>query len=204
MKIIATILALTIWASPASASLVAVDFESRGDALLTLDTSTGLRWLDVGATLDLTGTQVLAGERGWSDSFRYATTDELRTLFGNAGLLLTGNYSLAEEAAAQEFVDLFSNGPDDCGNFVCGFVVNQLGSVDIANVGVVHNDLYNGGYSYIWTNISSSSTFGGPSWGSFLVLERSVPEPSSLALALLAIGCAFVGGRRQHSHSGAT
>lgn len=191
MKIIAPLLlAFGACSLPASAALVTVDLGSPGDGLLTLDTSTGLRWLDVDATLGLTAAQVLAGEGGWIRSFRYATTDEVRTLFANADLLLSGNYSLAEEPAAQRFLDLFSTTPDECGNFVCGFVPNQAGSVDIANVGIVHNALYNGGYSYIWTDIGSAESFGGSSWGSFLIQSQNVPEPSSLTLVLLAAGIA--------------
>jgi hypothetical protein len=193
MKLISSIAAaLFLCHAPADASLISLDFHQTGDGLLTMDSSTGLKWLDVGATLGLTAPQVMAGEGGWATSFRYATSDELRTLFMNSGLLLLGNYNLPEEAAAQQFLNLFSNGPEDCSNFVCGFIANPQGTVDFANVGVIHNTVYDGGYSYIWSNLGDAQTFGGPSWGSFLVLQQSVPEPSTLALAVLALTSAFV------------
>ncbi len=54
------VLAMGILCSePAIAALVPLDFELPGDAAITLDTETGLRWLDVPVTANLSVADVL-------------------------------------------------------------------------------------------------------------------------------------------------
>ena len=48
---------------PASAALIEQDLFTSGDGLITLDTSTGLEWLDVTETLGQTYNAVAAGRR---------------------------------------------------------------------------------------------------------------------------------------------
>ena len=80
-------LTLAVWLAPAvRAELVSQDYLAPGDGLLTLDSQTGLRWLDVSATQGLSANQILAGAGGWNSHFRYATYAELSTLFEHAGL----------------------------------------------------------------------------------------------------------------------
>ena len=80
-------LSLAVWLAPsARAELVSQDYLAPGDGLLTLDSQTGLRWLDVSATQGLGANQILAGAGGWNSHFRYATYAELSALFEHAGL----------------------------------------------------------------------------------------------------------------------
>ena len=80
-------LSLAVWLAPsARAELVSQDYLAPGDGLLTLDSQTGLRWLDVSATHGLSANQILAGAGGWNSHFRYATYAELSALFEHAGL----------------------------------------------------------------------------------------------------------------------
>ena len=109
------VLSLAVWLSPfARADLVSQDYLAAGDGLLTHDTQTGLRWLDVSATQGLSANQILSGAGGWSSHFRYATYAELSTLFEHAGLPANGggkvvvSPDLAMYSAASAFNALFN------------------------------------------------------------------------------------------------
>ena len=79
---------------PLSAIAALID---RGDS--TLDTSSGLEWLDATKTAGLSYSQVVAGSGGWLTSgWRYATGAELNTLVVNA-TGATMNPSLSESTA---------------------------------------------------------------------------------------------------------
>lgn len=61
-------------ASGASASLLELDLLTAGDGLVTRDTETGLDWLDLTATLNLSYNDIEADLGGWiSLGFRHAT-----------------------------------------------------------------------------------------------------------------------------------
>lgn len=72
-----------------ASTLVSVDLNEIGDGLLTLDTATGLEWLDLTQTdLELSFNQMLVqlGPGGAFEGFRYATEAEVLTLLTNAGI----------------------------------------------------------------------------------------------------------------------
>ncbi|HEX7036351.1 MAG TPA: hypothetical protein VF210_11280 [Pseudomonadales bacterium] len=58
-----------------------------GDGLLTLDTETGLEWLDWSYTINLSHADVASNfaPGGEFEGFRYATLSELVTLYTNVG-----------------------------------------------------------------------------------------------------------------------
>ena len=70
-------------ANSASAQLSEVDLVvGSGDAKVTLDAATGLYWLDVPETVNLSVTDILAGSGGWTTTgWRYATLNEICDLF---------------------------------------------------------------------------------------------------------------------------
>lgn len=81
-KGIALTLTLSLFAAgSANAELVSSDWLSEGDNLVTLDTSTGIEWLDLTQTKGMSARQVLSDSRfeGW----RLATFEELIPLFQN-------------------------------------------------------------------------------------------------------------------------
>src|ERR1044072_5412869 len=63
-----------------------------GDQLLTLDTETGLEWLNLTATAKLSVLDILSGAGNFATTygFRYATTDEIALLFTHAGIRFEG------------------------------------------------------------------------------------------------------------------
>ena len=60
-----------------------------GDGLLTRDAATGLEWLDLTATTNMSVEEVRANlqKGGQFEGFEYATADQVADLLANAGLL---------------------------------------------------------------------------------------------------------------------
>lgn len=85
-------LALIVAAPLAHANLASVDLASPGDALLTLDSSTGFRWLDLTETrnfsCDAMDAELLPG--GQFYGFRRASAAEVDVLFTSAGMATRG------------------------------------------------------------------------------------------------------------------
>lgn len=97
-KLLITLLTLGL-CSIVNASLLEEDLVNPGDGLLTHDTQTGLRWLDVTETQAVSVDDILADAGGWmSAGFRYATLAEVQTLAQHAGVhtFSTVNIRLAE------------------------------------------------------------------------------------------------------------
>jgi hypothetical protein len=85
---LAGIAAFTGTATPSRAALIDTDLFSVGDAMLTYDDDSGLEWLDVTATRNLSVNDILGGAGGWLGmGFRYATAGETCDLFSQGGLV---------------------------------------------------------------------------------------------------------------------
>jgi hypothetical protein len=84
---VAIVAAITAAASTASATLTSSDWQNDGDGLLTIDSDTGLQWLDWSHTVNRSYNDVSSqlGDGGEFEGFRYATEAEMRTLYANAG-----------------------------------------------------------------------------------------------------------------------
>lgn len=72
-------------AAPAHAALIATDWLSPGDGLAVRDTTSGLEWLNLTQTANLSYAQVSAelGAGGGFESWRYASNAEVVDLFGD-------------------------------------------------------------------------------------------------------------------------
>ena len=75
-------------ANTSNAALVDQDWKTPGDASLLLDTDTGLRWLDLSATANVSRNAVgeNLGVGGAFGGFRLATQSEVLTLWKDAGI----------------------------------------------------------------------------------------------------------------------
>jgi hypothetical protein len=71
------------------AALTEGDWLTPGDGLLTIDESTGLKWLDLTATINRSFNDVSTqfGPGGDFEEFRYATNDEVINFFSSAGIV---------------------------------------------------------------------------------------------------------------------
>lgn len=190
-------LLLNAFAGNATAAIFSADYSpGSGDGWLTVDTATGLKWLDVSLTAGQTFDEVRTGV-WYSSGFRYATKDELRSLFANAGTpddgfdtsvtypsetlrlaqLLGPTLVAPGRVTVSGFIGTDFSGQDiTLGNHPIGQVfVAQLGKVDyLTTYGEAH---FTGGHP--------SSNQADATYGSFLV--SSVPEPSTYAILLLGL-----------------
>ncbi|NQD36466.1 hypothetical protein HPT27_05460 [Permianibacter sp. IMCC34836] len=200
-------------AQQAHANLISTDFQAdSGDGWITLDTVTGMEWLDVNLTAGQSFDQVRTGD--WMRrGFRFATQQELLQLFINAGIpddgYDVGNTHPAEALALALLlgptIDAGSRvsvaglvGTDFFGNAV-SFATHPVGEPFSALVGKIdYIDL-----SFIpgWTAIGEAHFTGGhpfsnesdSSFGSFLVRGEAEPIPvpaptTALLLAFSVLG----------------
>jgi hypothetical protein len=186
MKILSgTVLAVLVGAQPSYAALVS---EEGGTAVL--DTATGLTWLTLSDTTGLTASQINSGVGGWNTSYQYASLAQIQTLFADAGLTNSINYSTSETANAASFNAIFNRSNTTCaagggGKFACGFTQLANGSDDLINVGT-YGSL--GGYSYIFENYATNSNFPNTEYGSLMVSRTApVPLPASAWLMLSVV-----------------
>jgi len=78
----------TLFCTSTNAALIEIDLLSANDAFITRDTTTGLDWLDVTLTINRSVNEVLGGYGGFINmGFRYATTDEVMTLYMHAPIV---------------------------------------------------------------------------------------------------------------------
>lgn len=93
------VFAIVMWCMASNTAygvLLELDWQATGDGALTQDTVTGLLWLDLGAAFNRSYNDVSTqfGAGGDFEGFRYASEQEVRTLFANAGIVdLSGNWN---------------------------------------------------------------------------------------------------------------
>ncbi len=102
------LLLLTFFSGQVGAALLDQDWKAQGDSMLLLDTSTGLRWLDLSVTADRSYNDVKADlvAGGAYSGFRFATRAEVLHLWSEAGITDThfqwqdnGQWSIIKDLA---------------------------------------------------------------------------------------------------------
>ena len=91
-----------------NAALIERDWQTTGDGLITYDASTGLEWLDLTATADMTYNEVTSqlGVGGGFEGWHYASTSHVSALwdpFGGSSIYdgwSTANNNLFSEIAS--------------------------------------------------------------------------------------------------------
>ena len=99
-------LSISAHAVSAQGALVVEDLLVPGDGLITLDTRTGLQWLDVTATQGLSYNQAEASVYATTYGFRHATYAEVRALKESEGLVLASRYYPDTGGRAQRLINL--------------------------------------------------------------------------------------------------
>ena len=207
LRIAAAVFTVTV-VMPGSASALLVQSDlvaGSGDGLITLDSDSGLEWLDVTETL---GQSFIEVEAGLTDSskvqfgFSYANGLQLTELFTNAGIVDFINPVTGNLVAASNLINLLGctsvctstaslqqgiyDGDPSSNNYIVGKVAifpgNGLGEVDLFD-------------------FQALRTLSFPEVGSYLFRQAplsSVPLPT--ALPLFGTGLAlmgFIGWRRK-------
>ncbi len=152
---------------------------------LTIDTRTGLTWLDLPFTLNLSYLQAEASMRpgGSLEGLRHATAAEVASLYSSAGF--EQGIIAESDPRSQKVVSLISM----VGTTGASDAVGITGSIDSRGLALMVGMNYaraNGAPVYIVTATGPATAYGlstrAPSVGNWLVL---VPEPSSWALLLM-------------------
>ncbi|MDB4725622.1 hypothetical protein OAF44_03780 [Akkermansiaceae bacterium] len=94
-------LTLVAGTSNAFGALMSLDWKTSGDGAITVDTSTGLYWLDLTETRNKTIDEVESDFGGTYSGFRYATNEEIETLWASAGVVPTFPFSDSIAVEAQ-------------------------------------------------------------------------------------------------------
>ncbi len=181
----------------ANAALVSQDLNAAGDQLVTLDTWTGLEWLDVSVSYGISPLSALAANPG----FRLAKRDEVESLLISAGIAadhLDDNLVHQDELAAGHLL------ADTLGVTVSAFggAVMQIHG-RVLQADEIHYDLYlieirtspatPEGTSTSYIELGNALCCWQNNHANFMVRDgvQAVPEPTTLALlagGLLAIG----------------
>lgn len=170
---------------------------TNGVGSMTVDTTTGLGWLNLGATDGLSYQQVLADTKpgGIFSGFQYATIQQIFGLYSDAGIPGDGFYSLSNPSI-QSFISTL--GPSGEINGYPGIIGisgtspapgTLIGSAvyATANNGIEGYEV-NGDPRYGRTDYGTQ--FSSPDVGSWLVVH--VPESSGASIYLLA-GASLIG-----------
>lgn len=214
MKRILTAAALVALSFASHAELVSTDWKTAGDELATLDTETGIEWMDLSETDGLSINTVLSmtSAGGKFEGWRLPTEDEVLTLFDAAftGTFVTGSNTSAPKFKEQilAFHELFGY---TSYNIDRAYGLYEQDDGDVVMIGVRNNET-------VYFNFSEarySTSFSHDVLGVLLVSDggdtiSSIDDPSlnimnpnspynvpiagSGALALLALGAV---GRRK-------
>jgi hypothetical protein len=189
-------LAWLLLASPSAATFISQDLvPGSGDGLITYDLQTGIEWLDITATTNVSYNQVRTGYGGYTtaDGFRFANSDQLTQLCLDAGVTGSGfEGNLASAPGAKQLLDLLGSTYSDVvsGSFGENYnYVSATGMVDGRSLCSLTVRFRQDG-SFI--NGTRDCGFAGPGAdtassgiGSWLV--RPIPEPSTLLLVSLGL-----------------
>ncbi|RMH11877.1 MAG: hypothetical protein D6695_08135 [Planctomycetota bacterium] len=193
--------AIAIGAGVASADLTQADWLNPGDGLLTRDSESGLLWLDWTYTANRSCNDVAGNLTSEFAGFRYATEDEIRTLYAHAGAVTIPDINGSDPAnipALQLLMSLvgatFNDGAEAIYDLPGNASQNPSSNPDWGGPGPYHmGTAFNASFGQIaprWINFDDNATQ--PWMGHALVM---IPAPGSMAL--IALGALAAVRRRR-------
>ena len=199
---LAALVSLLLTGLPAKANLIEATDPRFGVNSLTVDTMTGLAWLDLTASAGLSYQQVLADTQpgGIYSGFRFATAPEVLNLYTSAGIPGIGYYPLSAPPILTLIsligaTGTFNGQPGMIGLSATAASFDSQYAPAIYATGVSGIQEYwvnGGGYNSGGTAYGVTTSY--PELGSWLV--SSVPESSDASIYVLAaaglIGFAFL------------
>lgn len=183
----ALLISLSLLSIPTHAAFISTDWKSAGDKYATLDTETGLEWLDLTRTTGKSMNEVAASLSTTYKGWRFPTFTEIIELMTAMFPMhsayavttpLTGS-GTASKNAAWTFSNLFLTGVTETPRWAEGFFMRDNGVISMTGV-------YYGTNSQYWTpnnNYVYSANSKGPLLGVYLVSDggttlSSIQDPS--------------------------
>ncbi len=192
-KILAWLISLLLTGLSANANLIQATDPRFGLNSLTIDTTTGLGWLDVSLSAGLSYQQVLADTQpgGSFSGFRFATVQEVLNLYTSAGIPGAGYYPLSTTAITSFLSLIGTTGTINGQPGVLALSATSLSAgvycapaiYGTGKSGVEEYWVNDGGYNSGGTAYGATTSY--PDLGSWLV--TNVPEPSAYALAIAGL-----------------
>jgi len=110
-----------VLSSSVNAAIISTDWNAAGDSLITHDTVSGLNWLDLTETNNISYNAVVSqlGAGGTYDGFRVATSAEVVALWANFGVDLSFGAATYTTGFADPAIDL-----------AAGYVGNLMSAID--------------------------------------------------------------------------
>lgn len=199
--------AILLLCGTARAELIPIDLISAGDQLITRDTATGLDWLDLTATLNLSVQELRGGAGSWlASGFHFASSEQVRALFLNSdpgnveintGLNPTSPGNLVGAQRLLNLMGVTHPGPSGNDFDILG---NGIAGVGEPGAGFAHFAVYGTnweatvGYFFVPDGVAPT-TFKDAEVGSFLVRVSAVPEVSQVWLFALGLAGVALGTR---------
>jgi hypothetical protein len=196
LKNLASILSLLcIIPAVSHAALVSTD-SAWGAGSLTTDSESGLQWLDLDLSTDISYNSMLTelSDGGLYAGYRYATASEVGTLFINADIPDVNSGSAANVGPAQDLITLLGatksfRGVDE----IFGITATMTTTGEVGAVSAILDHSYNGGVAFYDANTVSGPVYGldynDVSVGNWLVKTAEVPIPSAFILFSSALAC---------------
>jgi hypothetical protein len=188
-----------LWLSiSAGATLIEVDLAASGDGLITRDTDTGLDWLDLNLTLNLSYDEVAADIGvGLPAGFRYATESEVIALFAGAGVPVPSISDSTAYTNAIALMDLLG-----CTGFLCDTSTEFItGTMELDAFDPLNSVTLQVLINHTQSNVNATMLLPSPKdsatgeAGNFLV--RAIPEPGTAALLGGGLLCLAAARRRR-------
>lgn len=199
-------------ASNAHGSVISADDPKFGFGSFTIDTATGLEWLDLSQTFDKSINSIIAdsGVGGTYAGLRFATKDEVVRLYSDAGLnivtILSNQGDTVNTASANSgyyanrLIGLLGGSTDPIENSIFG-ITGTLVTGDNRGYNYFGSEIATGydgliGQGYTGSPVDDRyfiATYHSSRVGDFLVREQSpTPTPEPATLLMIASGLAGI------------
>lgn len=181
--------------SLSQAALIEADLNAVGDKLLTVDTSTGLEWLDVTATVGLNYFPAEATAYVTVQGFRHATQSEVSGLLAAFGINDIGSDTVANLNPVKLALTYLGNLGSGENHFLQG--VYEFNGTNLAanllQVNPFSTDTTGFGNLVQGSPVSKSHDYGGYTGIGHYLVRDVAPVPLPATLALFAMGLAGLG-----------